>query len=415
MIKWITEHLGTAAYSEELKNESFAIVDVRDLVDKSGNSTTEINDKINLALNLLGQNKCVVICCDYGMSRSNSIAVGVLAKAEKIPFAEALKLVLDATKEELKLEVLAAVRKAVDGDISQEVVSREKRILILGASGMLGKEVVLALQDIHKIFYPSREELDLRSPSVYMDNFCRENHINYIINLASPRIANSHSYLGENVLIIKNILEVLKNQRHIHFTNAFSAAVYDGYKGEALAVNEITPLNPDSTYSENQYFCEEIIKYYKVKYDLNILTLRMPICYGVHGAKSKPRFIYNFINKALCNATINTHEYINGLPKLHLLHVKDLADVMELLFSGHDKIGYFNVAGDDFLSTYDIAKRIVELTKSNSTIQTTKLSSLASNIFLDTAKIRRELSWEPKYAFDNELLKIIEQIKKGDK
>ena len=96
MIRWITQNLGTAAYNDAITiSEDFEIVDVRNLVDKEGNTSLEIQKKIDEALLLLESKKRVVVCCDYGMSRSNSIAAGILARHENISIASAVKKVME--------------------------------------------------------------------------------------------------------------------------------------------------------------------------------------------------------------------------------------------------------------------------------------------------------------------------------
>jgi len=91
MIRWIIpEKLGTAAHISDIGDVA-NILDVRDLVDRSGNSAEIIKSKIDKALAFLEAGKKVIVCCDYGISRSNAIAAGILSKFSKVPLATALK------------------------------------------------------------------------------------------------------------------------------------------------------------------------------------------------------------------------------------------------------------------------------------------------------------------------------------
>ena len=83
-IRWITPILGTAAFNAVQDITDINIVDVRDLVDKAGNNSNAILNKIHQAIDLISQGKRTVVCCDYGMSRSNAIAVGIITNLEKI-------------------------------------------------------------------------------------------------------------------------------------------------------------------------------------------------------------------------------------------------------------------------------------------------------------------------------------------
>ena len=85
-IRWITPLLGTAAFNSVQNIADIEVIDVRDLVDKAGNNANAIMSKIRQGIDLVRQGKRTVVCCDYGMSRSNAIAVGIITDLEKISF-----------------------------------------------------------------------------------------------------------------------------------------------------------------------------------------------------------------------------------------------------------------------------------------------------------------------------------------
>src|SRR5262249_56720284 len=71
MIRWITEGLGTASWEELDGAEGVAVVDVRALVDREGNPAALVRAKIEEGAEHLSRGRRVVVCCDYGISRSN--------------------------------------------------------------------------------------------------------------------------------------------------------------------------------------------------------------------------------------------------------------------------------------------------------------------------------------------------------
>src|SRR5687768_7634450 len=92
MIRWITDRLGTASYYDyqEAGNPTgTTLIDVRELIDREGNTNTLLVTKIQEAYKALQDGQKVVICCDKGISRSNAIALGVLI-ASGMPYEEAL-------------------------------------------------------------------------------------------------------------------------------------------------------------------------------------------------------------------------------------------------------------------------------------------------------------------------------------
>src|SRR3972149_1542382 len=83
-IRWITPLLGTAPALLFHQEADMNIIDVRDLVDKAGNRADAVRQKITEGCESLREGKKTVVCCDYGISRSNAIAVGILALSESI-------------------------------------------------------------------------------------------------------------------------------------------------------------------------------------------------------------------------------------------------------------------------------------------------------------------------------------------
>ena len=68
MIRWITKDLGTAPFTDSEIGDDLNVLDVRDLVDKHGNSAQATREKIDQGVALLQQGRKLVICCDYGIS-----------------------------------------------------------------------------------------------------------------------------------------------------------------------------------------------------------------------------------------------------------------------------------------------------------------------------------------------------------
>lgn len=73
--------------------ESWRVVSVRHLVDDDSNSIQDYERSIDKAIATINQYGKVVICCSYGISRSNAIAVGVLVKYFGMDFDDAIELV----------------------------------------------------------------------------------------------------------------------------------------------------------------------------------------------------------------------------------------------------------------------------------------------------------------------------------
>ncbi|MFA6988630.1 MAG: NAD-dependent epimerase/dehydratase family protein [Candidatus Gastranaerophilaceae bacterium] len=403
MVKWITENIGTDAYLNAINIQNVKIIDVRDLVDKSGNDTEPIVKKINDALELLKKGNKVIICCDYGMSRSNSIAAGVIARYKNISFNQAVQIVMQATNETaIKIEVLSSVRNAL-GENLNTIKNNEKRLLVTGSSGFIGSSLVPTLKTKNILFTPSSKELNILENPAAIDLYVKENNITHLLHLAAPHVYTTHKSFGETLNMFRNILDICK-ENNIKLIYPSNCVVYSGYKTGFLSASENLPVFPNGIYGETKYFCEILLKHYQQIHGLEYFMPRLSPIYG--NSFDKPKFIYNFIDKALKNETIRAHEYLNGFPSLDLLYIDDLVIIFNQLID-QDYTGEINIGSGRGTSTTEIAQIIVELLGSKSTIEHNKINEYSSNIVMNISKVEQLLGWNPKTSIKEGLKTVI--------
>lgn len=393
MIKWILEgKLGTLPFEElELPLMKHAkVLDVRDLVDKSGNTPEEVRRKIDQAVHWLNAGEKVLICCDHGISRSNAVAVGVLAIYQDIEISKAAKTVVDATGERaIRLEVLNSVRLALGAPPKGDSPDTNN-ILMTGASGGIGKPLLKQLELGYSVCAPSHQEIDLLSDLVALDSLVKERRIGTIIHLGAPRAINTNHSLSNDLLMLKNVLDVCgENNLRLLFLSSWE--IYSGYKGPVKVVNESTRPFAATTYGMTKLLSEELIYQYGQSLKMVYIILRPTVIYGTGG--SKPHFLANFINKARQNETITTHQYLNGLPFLDLLHISDLVQAIQ---SSLDLTGpsTLNLGSGKLISTRDIAASVIYQLGSKSVIEQTEINERVAQISYDVTWARRQLEWQ---------------------
>ena len=117
----------------------------------------------------------------------------------------------------------------------------------------------------------------------------------------------------------KNVVDAcLRNRVPLVVVSSWN--VYAGYEGE-VAANERTPLRPAGTYGHAKALCEDLVTRMRLHEGLRCTLLRAGPIYGL--GNTQPRFIYNFIDKALAGAEIVTHAYPDGDPCLDLVWADD--------------------------------------------------------------------------------------------
>jgi UDP-glucuronate decarboxylase len=407
MIKWITENLGTAEIGD-VNDKGYSVVDVRDLVDKEGNSEQAILEKIDTVIDLLKQNHKVVVCCDYGISRSNAIAVGAIAKYLGYDFDEAVRFVIEETgKKAIHVDVLNSVRHVL-GINKRGNMPTNNKILMTGGAGFVGSTLAARLKKGYDLITPTRQEVNLLDGAIELDLLVRNSGVDTIIHLANPRKYTTTESMGQSLVMLKNVLDVCRGN-HLNLLYLSGWVVYSGYNSSHLIASESLPLRPKGTYGQTKALCETLLNEYRDAYDFNIYLLRLSPIYGV--GSDKPKFIYAFFQKALNNETIFTHKYLNGEPVLDLIHINDAVRAIECVIKAKPDSSFdLNIGSGVGYATFEIAKMIKEICGSKSTIRHQQINDFVANIVMDISKAKRLFRWQPTIKIREGLKGVIDHI-----
>ena len=408
MIRWITPRLGTAPATSTEIDGDVARVDVRDLVDKFGNSPEAVREKIEQGVALVAEGRRVVVCCDYGISRSNAIAAGILTRSENIPLSQALRMVVEATGEkEIKLEPLNAVKAALFGGAGQRPLGTRPRVLITGGSGFLGRHLGAALADRADLVLAPGRELDLGSGALALELMVQEGGIDQIVHLANPRVYTSNRAMGDTLSMLRNVLDVCRSAgTRLVFLSSWE--VYSGYRAERILADETLPLRPKGPYGETKLLCERLLAHHREMHALDCAIIRSSPVYGE--GSDKPKFIYNFVRQALEDAEIiRTHLYLNGPPMLDLMHESDLIRLVADLVIERPA-GDFNAGGGRLYGTQEIAELIVAHCGARSRIEHTSVADHVANVLMDSSRARTLLGWRATRRLEDDLPELMANL-----
>ncbi|HUU89999.1 MAG TPA: sugar nucleotide-binding protein [Phycisphaerae bacterium] len=411
MICWITQNLGTAAYAAVSGAAGFRVLDVRDLVDRSGNRPADVRAKIDEGLAWLRAGEKVVVCCDLGMSRSNAVAAGILSLREGIPADTAVRRVLEATGEaSIQIGVLSALRRALEcgPDTAVAVSEESRRILLTGPADFTDSALLDELRKEHEVVPLNIGEVDLVRNPVALDLLTKEKGLDTVLHLASPAAPNTGEAMGTALSVLKHVLDVCV-ENDLFLIHLSSWEVFSGYRSKELWLDESVAPRPGGTYGRTHVLCETLISLYQQQQDIGCTILRPSVVYGPEGPR--PRFLWNFLEKARLGQEIVTHRYANGLPVLDLLHVDDLRRA--ILESVARRVsGVIHLGTGVGTSTVDLAQLMVELLGSPSTIRQVEIERTVGNILVDTRRAAAILQWHPTVTLSQGLLTVL-NVKKG--
>lgn len=401
MIRWIRPKLGTAPHGE-LTGSDYAVIDVRHLVDKAGNPPNEVAELIDAGNRAYRSGRTVVVTCDFGVSRSNAVAAGILSVAETLPYDEALLEVRRATGEsEIKLDLAAVVRVAVERGATAANGGRGS-VLLTGGSGFVGSRLAAVMKDDVSLFTPARVELDLCDATA-VDAYCRERGIGQLVHLAYPRVYTNAAAAGESITMLRCILDVCR-LRKIRLVFVSGSIVLGGYATTDMIADENTPLRPKGIYGENKYLEERLLRLYTDRGDVEAIVCRFAPIYGPGG--SRPRFLRTSYDAIQRGDQIATHRFRNGRPAMDLLYVDDAVGALRAAVrTVHN--GVFHFGAGNLRTTVELARELAALAGKPLNFTEIPIDDFTSNVVLSSSKAKDLLAWTPEVALEEGLKKTL--------
>ena len=244
----------------------------------------------------------------------------------------------------------------------------------------------------------------------------------YIINTAAEThvgnsIVKSDDFVHSNVNGVHHLLELIRNYRGegenkpilLHFS---TDEVYgDVTEGEHIETDILKPSNP---YSATKAAADQLILAWNRTYNLPFVIIRPTNNYGIG------QYVEKLIPKACkylkLGKKIPLHN--NGTPIRNWLHAQDTADAVITIIKNMDEHiinNIFNIAGGYEQSNLDTVSKIIieynnDLNYSNYLDLSYSRQGQDVRYALNDSKLR-DLGWEPKKQFNQELLQIVKYYK----
>ena len=174
----------------------------------------------------------------------------------------------------------------------------------------------------------------------------------------------------------------------------------------------VNPIGPRSCYDEGKRCAETLFFDYHRQHKVDIKVGRIFNTYGPNMRPDDGRVISNFIVQALNGNNITI--YGDGKQTRSFCYVNDLIEGMiKFMESKSGFTGPINLGNPKEYSILEIAKTIIEIVDSNSSVIFQKLPQddpRKRKPNIDLAK--KDLDWDPKVSLEIGLIKTIEYFKK---
>lgn len=405
MTRWITSQLGTAPWDHCDRAAENVLVDVRLLRDSAGNPADVIRERIEQALEALRLGRKVIVCCDYGVSRSNAVAAGVLAAYSGIDYDTALAGVIAATSEQrIKLDFVSDVRAAL-GEPPRRTA--DSGTFIIGRDGFMGR----ALQRALGLEEPGDDLVAgdaLAANPVLLDTQLGALAPKQLLFCWHPSQLDTNDAAGTLITCLRNVLEVCRLRR-LDFVFISGHQVFSARLDEEIRrCSEEENPQPSGAAGDGLYLAEQLIRLYASRDGLHTLIVRPTHLYGA--GDRRPSFLNTFLRKALSGVTIETHVFSNGAPYVDVLHVDDFARGVALALARGLR-GVLHLASGHALTTETLANEVVRLANRGGLTRTIALPGICTRTLLDPSLAQDTLAWSPDIALSDGLHEALSHIR----
>src|SRR3990167_2262656 len=279
-----------------------------------------------------------------------------------------------------------------------------QRVLILGSSGFIGRNLVDKLQKRYKLLTPSHNELDLTNQDV-VSSYFRRQKIDIVINAVvvggSRKEEHEENALKNNLLMFFNIV---KNQKYfkklIHFG---SGAEYDKSRPlKKVKEKDFGRKIPTDDYGFFKYMCAKYIETAD-----NIINLRI---FGLFGKFEDYR--YRFTSNAICLNLLGRPITMNQNVYFDYVCIDDFMKIVKHLINYTGKQRFYNIGTGKKIDILSIAKKINDISDKKSQI-VVKKPGLNNEYTCDNTRLMKELGNFRFSPFDDSLYSLYKWYKQN--
>jgi len=293
------------------------------------------------------------------------------------------------------------------------------KILVTGATGFIGKNLIKLLLDNNEIHIIVRMnsltlEIDSRAKIFTYDeninslvDFFLKEKFDGVIHLASLFLVDHKrddisNLISSNIKFGTDILQGCKESNVKWFIN--TGTFWQNYNNE--------DYNPVNLYASTKEAFEKIAKYYVETSNLIFVTIKLSDTFGPNDTRNKVFNLWNRISK-----TNEILEMSKGEQLIDISYIEDVINAYSILIehlnldSKKDfKNKIFTVGSNERMSLKSLSKVFEEATNSNLNIKWGARPYREREVMIPWENGETIPNWKPKYTLKKAIIKTIESI-----
>ena len=275
------------------------------------------------------------------------------------------------------------------------------KIIVTGANGFIGKNVVSYLEDRNsQVVKLSRDNGDITDPKLLSDF----SNVSHVIHLAGKHFVpdsweDPYEFMRVNFLGTQNIIDFcLKNRSRLIFASTYLYGV-----PEYNPIPESHPIFSNNPYALSKYFAEQSISFFCKHKDLDAKVLRLFNVYG-HGQRNE-YLIPSILNNIETGKDIQVNSLI---PRRDYVYIEDVVKSIILSLECRGKYDIFNIGSGVSHSVQDLIGLIKNISKSNAKVVSKNIQrkNEVMNVIADIGYAKEKLGWIPDFTLEDGLRDI---------
>ena len=317
--------------------------------------------------------------------------------------------------------------------MTNKLTKKQNKIMILGATGFIGKNIALYYSKNLKIKATYNKKIpfenqniewikcDLRSTTQINNLF---DNIDIVINAAAVTsgirdiINKPHIHVNDNALMNINILKQLFKNKNIKHYIFFSCTVMYQSSLKKQDEKKFNYRITDKYFGVGwtKVYVEKLCKFYSTFLNTKFTVIRHSNIFGPYDKfdLEKSHVIGATISKVM-KAEKEITIWGKGNEIRDFLYISDLIKFLELLIKNQkNKYEVYNCGSEIGIKILDLAKLIIKLAGKKIKIKKTlKAPTIDFNLVLDCGKAKKEIGWKAQVNLSDGIKKTLVWYKKN--